>query len=107
MRKIAIALLFVLSVSLAAGKVNTNKPANTQQTNTTKQPKQGKDKSVAGMTTHGGSKGYGVTAAKSKDSKNISAARQRGRLQRAQHPGTLATASPVSASEISAAAEPA
>ena len=46
MRKIAIALLLVLSATLAAGKINTNKPANTQQTNTTKQPKQPNDKAV-------------------------------------------------------------
>ncbi len=107
MRKIAIALLLVLSASLAAGKINTNKPANTQQTNTTKQPKQPKDKSVAGMTTHEGSKGYGVTAAKSKDSKNISDGAAKGQASEGTAPRNSATASPVSASEISAAAEPA
>jgi hypothetical protein len=86
MRKIAIALLLVLSASLAAGKVNTNKHANTQQTNTAKQPKQTKDKAVTGMTTHGGSKGYGVTGTKSNDSKNVSDGAAKGQASEGTAP---------------------
>ncbi len=97
MRKIAIALLLVLSASLAAGKINSNKPANTQQTNTTKQPKQPKqphsknvsDGAAKGQASEGTAprnSGNGRGEAGLNDSKNISDGAAKGQASEGTAP---------------------